>query len=485
MLAIIILGAGRILAGAECSDTVTQGTVSKTRGEVEFTPLQKAIRTGLLNLQTSIDISKFKPDLDHFIIAYNNLLAEDIDLFYVDNSFSYGASNGLVTTVIPKYQISDRAEIEAMREKFQRLPTIQEAIRDGFQNLESSINVLRFQMDAESAKNIFVEMLEEDFDLFYVDNGPDANMMKNGVVKDDNGVIVKTIAKEIYPKYLISDPNEVAEMRNVFQERTAQILERTIHPDLNDIGKILTIHDFVCTHCDYFQPHTASDISVTAYGAIVNGKANCWGHTQAMRHLLQLLGFKTRNVKSAELNHGWLQVEIDGEFYNLDATWDNPVLHTANYTKEYRQCNNVNHYYFLCSNEKFLHDGLHDTWENSELKPAVSTRFDDYFWTNDDLNHTCSLPCFGDTAYIFSAKYSTTTEANGNIREYFPLYAYSLSTGELLGTYDMFFERWKVWNENSSYTKNYSNLYRKNNQLLFSTPPPFRRSSPTAISPSR
>jgi hypothetical protein len=345
---------------------------------------------------------------------------------------------------------------------------VREVIREGLMNMQKSIDIARFEMHILSAEDLYFELLLEDFELFFVDRTQNFRGTWDEVTE-----LIKTIK----PTYAVKDSREKDTMLGKFRARTNQILQMAISPDLNDLGKILALHDFLCTHCFYKdqpQDNTGKglfDFCITAYGALVNGEGNCQGQTMSMRHLLQSAGFKTRRVEPTieYLDHTWLQVQIDGEYYNLDASADNP-RQRFEHGLVYHQRNYVTHKYFLCSNEKFLNEKEHREWDNHELTPATSTRFDDYFWGRTDLNITSPIPCFGDTAYISSSERKTRTEENGSSQIYFPIYAYRLSTGELLGVVSEFTERWKNWTSKKPYPENYSNLLRKDNLLLFSTP---------------
>ena len=346
---------------------------------------------------------------------------------------------------------------------------VQNVIRTGLMNMQESIDISKFNLDAENTISIYADLLHEDFELFFVDST--GLGIKNQRQRPD-------LIAAVIPKYAVANAEAKDELLAEFRSISNQIMQTAISPDLNDLGKILALHDFLCTHCFYKEQPVDEktgkglfDFCITAYGPLVNGEGNCNGQTMAMRHLLQFAGFKTRKVEPTMelLNHTWLQVQIDGEYYNLDASSDNPRQQLT-HGLIYHQKNFVNHLYFLCSNEKFLNEEEHYEWDNPEVTPATSTRFDDYFWGSSDLNITSPIPCFGDTAYISFSKYKTRTEENGNSQIYFPIYAYSMSTGEFLGVVSEFTERWKNWKSQNPYSKNYSNLLRKDNLLLFSTP---------------
>jgi hypothetical protein len=71
--------------------------------------------------------------------------------------------------------------------------------------------------------------------------------------------------------------------------------------------------------------------SYKAYGALVNGKATCSGYAKAFDLLAKSCGLSTtivtgtaRNSSGIEAPHAWNQIYLDGDWYNVDVTWEDP-----------------------------------------------------------------------------------------------------------------------------------------------------------------
>lgn len=101
------------------------------------------------------------------------------------------------------------------------------------------------------------------------------------------------------------------------------------------VGKILVIHDELAKRCRYateeaneIKANGITDITqnriFTGYGALVENVAVCQGYTMALLAILREL--EIENVicinENPEVNHAWNIVKIDGEWYHLDATWN-------------------------------------------------------------------------------------------------------------------------------------------------------------------
>lgn len=92
----------------------------------------------------------------------------------------------------------------------------------------------------------------------------------------------------------------------------------------------LWLHDWLCTHVEYDSPVTyvyPEDYvglrELTCIGAILDGKANCQGYTDAFYLLGNLAGLEVCNVfGSAGEGHCWNAVRLDGWLYTVDVTFN-------------------------------------------------------------------------------------------------------------------------------------------------------------------
>lgn len=112
-------------------------------------------------------------------------------------------------------------------------------------------------------------------------------------------------------------------------EIVKDILDSQITEGMSDYEKELALHDYLTTHCKYSADTTQpaeSDI-YRAYGALVNQDAVCNGYAEALQLLFACVGIRSEFVVGTAdgIDHAWNLVEIDGKWYHLDATWDDPI----------------------------------------------------------------------------------------------------------------------------------------------------------------
>lgn len=107
------------------------------------------------------------------------------------------------------------------------------------------------------------------------------------------------------------------------------ILDTQITEGMSDYEKELALHDYLTTHCKYSENTTQpSDSDIyRAYGALVNQDAVCNGYAEALQLLFACVGIESKFVVGTAdgVDHAWNLVNINGNWYHLDATWDDPV----------------------------------------------------------------------------------------------------------------------------------------------------------------
>ena len=89
----------------------------------------------------------------------------------------------------------------------------------------------------------------------------------------------------------------------------------------NNYEKIKAVHDYLCGSVDYVLDEYYSH---TAYGALVTKWAVCDGYALAFQRFMDVLGIPCRialGTRDGE-PHAWNLVFLDGQWYHLDATWD-------------------------------------------------------------------------------------------------------------------------------------------------------------------
>lgn len=142
-----------------------------------------------------------------------------------------------------------------------------------------------------------------------------------------------------------------------------------IDEDMNDVEKVLYIHEYLMENV-YFKKEDTT--SYTAGGPLGYGYGVCQGYSQAMRLLLSEVGIQSELVSSVDMNHAWLYVNLDGEWYHTDVLWDDVEkvegaqrhIFLLKNDDEFQNVNGYKHYNWYIANSDELSD---------------STRFSNWF----------------------------------------------------------------------------------------------------------
>lgn len=131
--------------------------------------------------------------------------------------------------------------------------------------------------------------------------------------------------------------------------------------------EIKALHDYVVKNTAYdydnFLKDTVPEMSRTVYGTLLEHKAVCQGYALTMNLLLELAGIESYYVTGVANGgaHAWNVIVLDGVYYHLDATWDDPVPDSPG---------NVRYDYFMISDEKMALDHNFDKEEITDLIEA-------------------------------------------------------------------------------------------------------------------
>lgn len=105
----------------------------------------------------------------------------------------------------------------------------------------------------------------------------------------------------------------------------AKLLEG-ITGDMSPYERELAIHDRLVEQTAYDESQSQPQIH-NLYGVLVNRLAVCDGYSKAFQYLLYQAGVPCLFVtgQSQGEGHAWNLVQLDGAYYHVDITWDDPV----------------------------------------------------------------------------------------------------------------------------------------------------------------
>ena len=155
------------------------------------------------------------------------------------------------------------------------------------------------------------------------------------------------------------------------QEQIAQ------NPKMTDMDKLVWIHDYIDRITTYKLDESNGFVH-TAVGPFYYGYSVCDGYAKAMNLLLHEVGIEADKVSNE--GHAWSLVKIDGEYYHVDATWDD--------TRTYKTGAYRTHYFMIRNDQEYRNDpysphtGFEQyNWETKEWKNtfSTSTKYTDWY----------------------------------------------------------------------------------------------------------
>ena len=173
------------------------------------------------------------------------------------------------------------------------------------------------------------------------------------------------------------DWSGLAEEDRAILDVCAQVIADVVPADGSDYEKELAVHDWMVAHGSY-DSNTLSQLpdfrenpnNDNPYGFLVDGKGICLGYASTFQLFMDLLGIQCITVEGTAhggtSDHAWNQVCLDGDWYCVDVTWDDPTTYGT-------VSERTAHRYFNVTSG-FLRDTDHQ-WEASGIPEAEGTAY--------------------------------------------------------------------------------------------------------------
>jgi hypothetical protein len=164
--------------------------------------------------------------------------------------------------------------------------------------------------------------------------------------------------------------------RSVYNVCT-EIIDSIISDDMSGYEKELAIHDWIIDWANYDvetmsnSPNAKPDPdNDNPYGLLLNKKAICSGFTSTFQLFMDMLGVECITVNgtnSAGEEHAWNMVRLEGEWYCVDVTWDNPIDLDKTKRPAY-----ITHEYFNVTSQHMWNTG--HRWDKSVIPEATALK---------------------------------------------------------------------------------------------------------------
>lgn len=221
------------------------------------------------------------------------------------------------------------------------------------------------KITAEQLDSVFSALLYDNPDLFFVGR----KCM----------LVTKPLSVRCSIEYIM-EKDEYEACREELEKVCNDVISSLSNPD-DEWQTELEIHDYIVGNCEYMLVENDHNYS-SAYGALVNGKAACEGYSKAAKLLLDRAGIENAVLSGISKGedgvsgaHMWNAVKINGDYYYLDCTWNDPVNENGRDVKIYS--------YFNVSEEmiSLTHSDFSYDFECNSIKENYHIKTGRYFET--------------------------------------------------------------------------------------------------------
>ena len=150
----------------------------------------------------------------------------------------------------------------------------------------------------------------------------------------------------------------------------------------SDIQKEILLHGLLVRVGSYDQtvhdPNTpmGREDNTNPYGLLIRGYGICLGYATTFQLLMDLAGVECITVvgasSSSNNDHAWNMVKLEGEWYCVDPTWDDPTISDPSAYSRVELAQRQHRYFNVTSDHMRQTD---HQWDYENVPEATATRF--------------------------------------------------------------------------------------------------------------
>ncbi len=204
------------------------------------------------------------------------------------------------------------------------------AVYEGIADYEETIDVSSLGCTDSDIRTVFFTIVYENPQFFWLETECDFTTIGNNL-------------KTVSPSYLRTE-KEISEIQPKIEKAAQKIINEALKKD-DLFEQVLYIHDSIVDMTVYKSNSKLAHIR-NIDGPLLNGYALCEGYAKTFAYLCQSIGIEAICVSGESGgSHMWNIVKLDGEWYQMDVTFDDPTGITT-----------CEHTYFCITTEQMLKD---------------------------------------------------------------------------------------------------------------------------------
>lgn len=228
-----------------------------------------------------------------------------------------------------KYQVLN-VFLPVSQGKYEQMHNVAlEKLRNEMLNGETKIEVI-YIGEADEVNNFAVTLMDEVFSVDDPDTSDDFDYLHYKFTSAN--IKMQGIGHRFKVTYILSylETNEQTLQVN---QRIKEVLGEMEIENKSELKKIRLIHDYIISNCEY----DLSSRYNSAYGALIKKQSACQGYAGLAYKMFTEAGIECRIVTGISTGspHAWNIVKLDGKWYFIDCTWDDPVGTDIPYSARY------------------------------------------------------------------------------------------------------------------------------------------------------
>lgn len=188
-----------------------------------------------------------------------------------------------------------------------------------------------------------------------------------------------------YVRIDLDNPLDIDQTKQYFTavDEKLSFYKSLVDSSMSQEQKALVIHDYIVSHSEYDTTYSMFGCS----GIFMSGVGVCQSYAFSYMYILNELGIEAHFVPSDSMNHAWNVVRINGKFYHVDCTYDDPLTDRFGL---------ASHDYFLLSDNAITQKS-HSGWDANGIT-CTSNVYDNAYWIGIE---SPIVPLSSDSYYVY------------------------------------------------------------------------------------
>ena len=260
------------------------------------------------------------------------------------------------TDISELYQDNNIQNNNSSRYYYDQLDDYGKIIYDGFannkENMKSGTYTIDFGtefsdlLNTENGEKILNEAFQsawnaytyDNMDVFYIDVEKLTLTTRSLTALSIHNVEISNGSNSSYLKENFQNQSVLIEKLDLLETIKKEI-DRQLE-GFSDYDKIREVHNWLIDNIEY-DVNLNADEPYSISGALTEGKAVCEGYSRSFKYIMDELEIPCVLVSGTGTNsngetesHAWNYVQLDGNWYAVDVTWDDPIIVGNGYVAE-------------------------------------------------------------------------------------------------------------------------------------------------------